>query len=109
MNKPPKNWETNDYKRIRCNRIEGPSMIPATPTIGDLDGDGRLEVSYVMLWGSLGGENFAMPPKLLIKSVDTTTLYGHISSTMTMTKTTATQPEAKKRKEERPCHEELEG
>ena len=43
-------------------------MIPATPAIGDLNGDGRLEVAYVMLWGSLGGENFAMPPKLLIKT-----------------------------------------
>ena len=68
MSKPQKNWETNDYKHIRCDRIEGPSMIPATPTIGDLDGDGRLEVAYVMLWGSLGGETFAMPPKLLIKT-----------------------------------------
>ena len=31
-------------------------------------------------------------------NVDTTTLYDHVSNTMTMTKRTATQPEAKKRR-----------
>ena len=42
-------------------------------------------------------------------NVDTATVYGHVSSTMTVTHTTVTQPEAKKRKKERPCHTELEG
>ena len=44
-----------------------------------------------------------------VANVDTATLYGHVSSTMMVTHTTVTQPEAKKRKKERPCHTELEG
>jgi len=41
--------------------------------------------------------------------IDTTSAYGHVSNTMTVTHKPVSQPEVKKRKEERPCHEELEG
>ena len=40
--------------------------------------------------------------------IDTTSLYGHMSNTMTISHKTVSQPEVKKRKKERPCHEELE-
>jgi len=62
-------WESVNYKHARCSHIEGPSLIPATPAIGDLNGDGRLEIAYVILWGSINGEGFKMPPKLLIRTL----------------------------------------
>ena len=35
--------------------------------IGDLDGDGRLEVAYVINWGSLEEGKPIVPPKFLVK------------------------------------------
>ncbi len=38
---------------------------PSTPfiAIGDLDGDGRLEIVYIVLWGAE-----AAPPRMLVKA-----------------------------------------
>ena len=42
-----------------------PEMIVSTPAIGDLDGDGRLEVAYLVAWrGDSGGKaGQPLPPK----------------------------------------------
>ena len=42
-------------------------------------------------------------------TIETTSMYGHVSSTMTVSQIRTDQPQTKKRKEERPCHHDLEG
>ena len=56
-----------EVKRERCDHIMAADMVPSTPVIGDLNGDGRLEVAYVMIWGgadSNRGDN--LPPRVRV-------------------------------------------
>ena len=34
----------------QCSHVTVPDMIVSTPVIGDVDGDGRLEMAYVVAW-----------------------------------------------------------
>ena len=57
-------------KGFRCSHIMAPIMIVTTPTIGDVDGDGKLEVSYTVVWSSPGDsmDGRQVPPKMKVST-----------------------------------------
>ena len=41
-------------QRLRCSHVRAPAVLIPSPAIGDLNGDGRLEVAYIVVWGMAG-------------------------------------------------------
>ena len=37
---------------LRCSHVSSPTSIYTTPLLGDFNNDGRLDVNYVIVWGS---------------------------------------------------------
>ena len=49
------NYDANNKKKFRCAHILVPTNDVATPTIGDVNGDGKLELSYIVGWETIPG------------------------------------------------------
>lgn len=64
-------YDPNDKKKVRCAHILLPTNDVATPTIGDVNDDGKLELSYVVGWeGIPGSEDYlgSQPRKIRIRT-----------------------------------------
>ena len=58
------------YFTIMHRKIESLTQyFPFPPAIGDLDGDGSLEVAYAVVWGGADTNTyFAIPPRLVVRA-----------------------------------------
>ncbi len=48
-------YDPSDKRKVRCAHILLPITDVATPTIGDVNADGKLELSYVVGWEGIPG------------------------------------------------------
>lgn len=62
--RPPQDMNY-DKKTFRCAHILVPANDVATPTIGDVNGDGKLELSYAVGWGSLPSHEYSITAQKL--------------------------------------------
>ena len=65
------NFDPTNKKNFRCARLVVPTNNVATPTIGDVNGDGKLELSYSVGWEVIpGGEQYIgmTPLKLVVRT-----------------------------------------
>lgn len=56
-----------EIRELRCNHIMSPDMVVASPAIGDLNDDGKLEIVYLIVWGGADSEmGVELPPRFTI-------------------------------------------
>ena len=56
-------------QQLRCGHVMAPNDIISSPAIGDLNGDGRLEVAYIMMWGKADKDidiGQSLPPRFTL-------------------------------------------
>ena len=51
----PVDMRTQSPQTLRCMHVLSPNVLPATPALSDLNGDGEVEVIVVTNWGPIDG------------------------------------------------------
>lgn len=69
----PSNLELDMIERrdLRCDHISNPTQIFTTPLLGDFDQDGRLDITYNIVWSA----SEYTPPRYLLAASDLESLF----------------------------------